>query len=357
MNGNHKTPVTMTEQIHRHGERAPLIPFSFDPHEEAPSWPEGLGALLQKGKETMYELGRFLRHRYDGFVSSTYKAREISMVSAEIDRCIMSAQLVLAGLYPPVGIQVWNPDIPWQPIPVHTIPTSCDDILRVYKKCILLSKERKKRIERVIRHIFKYYETFLKGLSQKVGQEIVDYAGMYAIQDNLQAMETLQLPLPDWADEIVREKLNSIVGSFFTEFRTPTMIKLESGVFINEILSNMKQKANDSSTFERRMNVYSASDRVMLNLWQGMNITKRISGVPPCGAALIIELHEIDSEYRVKILYKNGDLNENLEVLKIGSCQRTPVSSKDEMCDLKEISEALEPAIITDFDGACENSK
>lgn len=74
-----------------------------------------------------------------------------------------------------------------------------------------------------------------------------------------------------------------------------------AGVFINEILSNMKQKANDSSTFERRMNVYSASDRVMLNLWQGMNITKRIFGVPPCGAALIIELHEIDSEYRVKV--------------------------------------------------------
>ena len=38
----------------------------------------------------------------------------------------MSAYSVLAGLFPPIGDQVWNPGIPWQPIPVHTMPKEED---------------------------------------------------------------------------------------------------------------------------------------------------------------------------------------------------------------------------------------
>ena len=47
----------------------------------------------------------------------------------------MSAESNLAGLYPPKGDQIWNKDIPWQPIPVHTVDLEADNLLSSHSNC------------------------------------------------------------------------------------------------------------------------------------------------------------------------------------------------------------------------------
>lgn len=81
------------------------------------------------GKQQQLELGKWLRRRYKSFLSSTYNASDIYVKSSDVDRTLMSVQANLAGLYPPKRNQIWDSELLWQPIPIHTVPVPTDNLL------------------------------------------------------------------------------------------------------------------------------------------------------------------------------------------------------------------------------------
>ena len=83
---------------------------------------------LQKGKKQHYALGQWLRKHYADLLSDEYSQDDVYIQSTDVDRCLMSAYANLAGMYPPKGDQKWNPDLTWQPIPVHTTPNKEDKV-------------------------------------------------------------------------------------------------------------------------------------------------------------------------------------------------------------------------------------
>lgn len=83
----------------------------------------------------MYELGRWTRARYSAnFLKEIpYDSDMIVVRSTAVPRAGMSAQLFLAGLYPPTTEdEQWNENLQWQPIPVYSIPKETDKVSTYY---------------------------------------------------------------------------------------------------------------------------------------------------------------------------------------------------------------------------------
>lgn len=75
----------------------------------------------------LYEFGKYLRERYDGFLGKLYYPDKYYVQSTDVDRTKASLQLINAGLWPPEPVQKWGP-LDWQPIPVHSEPLDQDSV-------------------------------------------------------------------------------------------------------------------------------------------------------------------------------------------------------------------------------------
>lgn len=85
----------------------------------------------------------------------------------------MSAEADLAGLFPPNKDQVWNPNIPWQPIPVHTMPETLDELLAAKKSCPAYDyalKKYKKSEDFV--HLNKRFQWLYDYLTENCGRKV-----------------------------------------------------------------------------------------------------------------------------------------------------------------------------------------
>lgn len=76
----------------------------------------------------MYELGKLMRLEYSNFIPRTYWPKDVNVTSSYSERCLMSAELFSAGLFPPEGSQIWNNDLLWQPLPIYYAPRDQDTV-------------------------------------------------------------------------------------------------------------------------------------------------------------------------------------------------------------------------------------
>ncbi|NXP04026.1 PPAP phosphatase, partial [Thinocorus orbignyianus] len=349
--------------VFRHGDRTPVVNFPTDLHKES-EWPQGFGQLTKTGMQQLFKLGQYTRERYSSFLNSTYNRQEFYIQSTDYDRTIMSAQSYLSGLFPPTSSQIWNPELLWQPIPVHVLQKATDNKLHFpLTGCPRFDElQNETQTSSEFQNRIQPYMDFIQTMAVNTGLQlnnlkILDNFQLWNTYDTLYCEDIHNYTLPAWATKDVINKMEKLAElsllSLFGIYKTEEKSRLQGGVLVNAILSSIKQAANSSKP--RKMEVYSAHDTTLGALQVALNIFN--GKLPPYAACQFFELYQESSgqvfsylckkkewQYSIEMHYRN-DSSKDPYVLTLPGCTSP--------CPLEKFAELVSPVITDNWSKEC----
>ncbi|XP_055307347.1 prostatic acid phosphatase-like [Sitodiplosis mosellana] len=258
--------------IYRHGDRNVMESYPNDPYNDEEFWDNGFGGLSNLSKRQQYELGKYLRARYQKLIGAHYSPKKVYIRSTDEDRNLQSAQCNAAGMFNPTGDEVWN-KLGWQPIPIHTVPLSV---------------------------------RFMEKSSGLKLTELVDVLNLYNIiyVENLQGL-----------DQTIRWTIGAI--NYQSVTHSVEMKKIRAGFLIKEMLDRFKNKTLSLLTPDRTVYLYAAHGSVISNVLNSLNLFD--VKIPLFSSSILFELHQRDTEYFVQVTYRKT-VSENASSFEIPNC-------------------------------------
>ncbi|XP_072931174.1 prostatic acid phosphatase-like isoform X2 [Epargyreus clarus] len=312
--------------VYRHGDRTPVDTYPTDPYRDQSLWPEKFGQLTNIGKSQHFAFGKYLRTRYSQIVSEKFDPMEIYIKSTDVDRTLMSAQANLAGMFPPTGSSIWNSELLWQPIPVHTKPEKDDEVLAMKKDCMAYKKEKIRYTQTpAYKKKLKSYQGVMDYLTTHTGRKIKDYTDIMDIYSTLQIEESYNFTLPNWTHAVYPHKMQEpACYSFQTPTGTPLMARLLVGPLLKDIVSKMVDFVTKKSSL--KLSVYSAHDFTIGNILSGLGLYD--GNCPVYTSTVFFDLLQDNSNntYYIRISYKNSTEIIEPRVLYIPHCgEKCPI--------------------------------
>lgn len=169
--------------------------YPNDPYKDESFWDNGFGALSNLGKKQQFELGKYLRARYQKLIGEHYSPKKVYIRSTDEERNLQSAAANAAGMFPPTGDEVWNKDLNWNPIPIHTVPLNDDYLLNSFVPCPRFDQMFRLRMEsHEIKSLLENHTELVEFMERGSGKalpELVDVLNLYNILfvENLKRLE------------------------------------------------------------------------------------------------------------------------------------------------------------------------
>ncbi|KAJ8956250.1 hypothetical protein NQ318_014982 [Aromia moschata] len=305
-----KDPLLSVVVLYRHGDRAPIRPYEYDVYDES-YWPSGFGQLTTIGKRQQYALGKWFRERYDGFLPAEYSKADIKVLSSNVDRCLMSAAINLAGLYPPKGAQVWNKYLSWQPVPIHTRPEGEDPILAQERPCAAYTELYQQLMETdELQSVLKAHEQLFKSMTKNSGEEVATLEALLDLYNTLYIERLYNLTLPLWADDVLTEEVEGLCGYAWSTYSyTAGLARLRSGPLVNLIIEQFDNATGNVSDTAKFL-MLSAHDSTIAPLLAAMQVYDY--KWPQYTSTVAFELRRGAKSDYVNVFYRNPGEPRNL---------------------------------------------
>ncbi|XP_028997487.1 lysosomal acid phosphatase-like [Betta splendens] len=295
--------------LFRHGDRSPVKAYPTDRYQEN-AWPQGFGQLSQVGMRQHFELGQFLQKRYKGFLNESYDRHEIYVRSTDYDRTLMSAEANLAGLYPPSGKQVFNPDLKWQPIPIHTVPQSEERLLSFPLHDCPRYKQLMNETEHTqgFLNVTSTYQELINLVRNKTGLNGTTVESVWGVYDTLFCESRHNKTAPAWVTPEVMDKLKKLKDFGFQVtfgyYKQREKSRLQGGMLLGEIVKNLSKMAVPDPNQRLKLTMLSAHDTTVAALQAALDVFNGIQ--PPYASCHIFELYrDNNGSASVQMFYRN----------------------------------------------------
>uniref|UniRef100_T1IIN8 acid phosphatase n=1 Tax=Strigamia maritima TaxID=126957 RepID=T1IIN8_STRMM len=329
--------LKMVQLLFRHGDRTPTKTFPKDQWKDA--WPDGLGQLTTLGMQQQFRTGEYLRKRYSHLINDTYNHRTVHVQSTDVDRTLMSAYANLAGFMPPTGRHVWNTNLTWQPIPVHTLPQKEDYLLSLNSDCPQYKKLFAEQMTSPeAEKVNSQSKDFFKFLEKHTGLSINNFNQASSIFDILLIQQIHNLTQPAWVSDDLMERLGLIhLLNVCLRVKTQEQRRLRGGPLIGEMIKNMENKINNRHE-KHKIYMYSAHDATVVSVLAALDVFE--PHAPPYCSMIMVELLTENGTNFVKILYRNDTSREPYELALKGCSSPCPFN------EFVKITEAVIPEDI-----------
>nr|XP_022906559.1 venom acid phosphatase Acph-1-like [Onthophagus taurus] len=294
--------VTFLLKIFRHGDRTPDSLYPKDPYTEDDFYPFRIAHLTNNGKLRAYNIGRYLRKKYNNLLGDVYTPDVLYGISSNVPRCRASIESVLAGLYPPSEELIWNKDLLWEPIPYDYLPMNENNLFLPIYACPnmnVLMEENYKNLDSD--PIIQKYKHLLPYLIENSGLTGNLYTVAGHLWSTLKSEEEAGLETPAWAQTVYPEILTELTKHGWKLYTGSSDLKILAGGFLmSKVINNTYSTINgENEAKNRKIYLYSGHD---LNV--GAVLSYLDNFVPHAinyGAHIIIEVHKYLGIYFLKV--------------------------------------------------------